>query len=227
MMALLLVPSIGNASLLDMGYKFYTGVDGHYRSLNMPTEFGGNVFSKHYPGMNAFFGARVNDYLGVEVGYHTTNNKNSHVVVKDHDKVLGVYVHGGAQHHLSSGSMNGHYVILNGYYPIGKINNNPLEAILYVGLARNKIQYKNVLIMANSAPQNINSSILIFNAVKPLIKAGVGFQYDYCHCVIRFTFNYENLNRFNKVRSQNNNKDYMMKIKDSFHFGVGILTYIN
>lgn len=207
--------------------RFYVGTDGHYRTVDMPKEFGGNVFSKHYPGMNVFVGNRLTQHLGIEVGYHSTNNKVSQALINNGEQVLGLQVKDGSQRHISTSSISGYYVHLNTYYPLFEIANNKLEAVGYIGLSNTKIRYKNMLTHASQTSQDINYSVLTFNSTKPLVGAGVGFQYDYCHCAIRLMVNYENLNRFNKVTSSNSSKGYMIKLRDSFHVGLGFVTYLN
>lgn len=214
--------------LNDYRVSHYVGMELHHRNMDMPTHFGGNVFHKTHPQVHGFTGLRIGDYVGIEVGYHSTNNKIKYSTIDKGHSVLGQVVSDGPQYFLSKSRVEGYQLGTLFYYPVhnpfyNSILNNKIELLGYAGITYLKVNYQNILLKVENVPHDISTGVFDFKSQKSILKLGIGAQYVYCHSGIRFMINYENTKQFRNLHPLNYpSKPHRLKFNDSLSLGVGI-----
>ncbi len=211
----------------------YLGIDAQWRYTQPVNGFGSNLFKRHYLQGNLYFGLKLCDYLGVELGYEMTPTRTKTSTLNGGELSLGVPVTDPPEVHLSKSRIKGWHVGLMGFYPVcnflgNSLFRNPVELLAYVGTIRSHCYYQDVQVLEGSGPVNINNFTRTFDQTRSLLRLGLGAQYTYCTSGVRFMIGYESTKQFNNVSSQEFalSSPKRLKLKDSWFISLGMFVTI-
>lgn len=236
------------SSFTDWCLTPYAGVDAQIRHMALKDNFGGKQTVKNYPQGNFFAGLKVNDYLGIEVGYETTQRKSRNTTNGDLVSVFNVP----NQSHIVfapllidgvfpvtttdsvSSRIQGFNASLMGYFPI--CDEYCLQLIGGVGVARLRANIKHTVktstavIVSPLLPDPITetteqNSVTTFKKTKTVVRVMGGLQHMISDCAgVRGTVTWENTSRLsiNGVETPPSATTPMAKLKDSVIYGVGV-----
>lgn len=87
-----LVIGLPVAAASDNGITPYIGMDAKWYHMPFKKGFGDNLTKSNYPQGNAFFGVKLNEFLGVEAGYAAAGTKTRNAILRDGSTLFGQLV---------------------------------------------------------------------------------------------------------------------------------------
>lgn len=210
----------------------YMGIDAQWRVTQPETNFGNNLFKRHYLQGNIYLGLKLCDYLGVELGYEITPTRNKTSTIANNEATLGVASQP-LEVHISKSRIHGWHTGLMGYYPVcnflgNNLFRNPVELLAYVGQVCLNTYYQDVTVLRAGEPMDVRFNTRTYDSTRSLLRVGLGAQYTYCTSGIRFMLGYETTNQFRNVISKEfgTTSAMRLKLKDSLFVSLGIFVTI-
>jgi hypothetical protein len=210
----------------------YMGIDAQWRVTQPVRGFGQNLFKRHYLQGNLYIGAKICDYLGVELGYEMTPTRTKTSTVGADELSLGV-PSDPPEIHINKSRIQGGHLGLMGYYPVcnflgNTLFRNPVELLGYVGVVRLTSYFQDVTVMRGGDPVDVRFNTRTYNDTRNLLRLGLGAQYTYCTSGIRFMIGYEDTSQFRNVPSKEfaTTSSMRLKLKDSLFVSLGIFVTV-
>lgn len=210
----------------------YAGIDAQWRYTQPINGYGNNIFKRHYLQGNVYFGLKLCDYLGVELGYEMTPTRTKTSTIEAGEFSLGIPVMNPPELHLSKSRMKGWHTGIVAYYPLcnflgNSLFRNPIELLAYIGQVRLHTYYQDALVRNNTGPIDVLTSTRTYESSRSLLRLGLGAQYTYCTSGVRFMLGYESTSQFRDVASQERpNGLKRLKLRDSLFVSMGIFVTI-
>lgn len=218
------------------GFTPYVGADAQWRHMNFNGGLGDNLFRHEYPQGNLFAGIKLNDYLGIEVGYESTAKKNRTVYLNGGDVTAGTIVNAntGVQY-TTTAQIKGPHANLVGSFPISE--EYRLKIFGMVGVAHLKANLKRtattvvatlpppfgVTIFPPSLafPNGVTST---FNKRKSVLRLAGGLEHMFCNnWGVRATVTWENTHKLNTLGNiQPASGVSQIKENNSIAYGLGV-----
>lgn len=207
----------------------YLGVDAQVRHIGFEKNYGNNLFKKDYPQGNVFGGFKLNQCIGIEVGYEATITRTAKNFIPEGSIIAGETIptlntdlaEVGPILCSSSFQIKGWHADIMGFLPV--CEEYRFDLIGSVGLARLEAYPK--IFRLGDAVGDLNPATR-FRAFpdtrKTVLRLGLGAQQMLAECVgIRFLVGWENTSRFNNIRSINPNTRALVKLDNSWNYGLG------
>jgi hypothetical protein len=203
----------------------YVGADAQRRSMEFKQDYGKNLTKQNYPQGNVYLGLKLNQYVGLEVGYEFTKT------LKKSTTANGTEIRFGQVFFPDIDTINGfdtktkirafHGNIV-GFLPISE--QYCLQLIGSVGVARAKIKIVHDVPIENNIPNTaFAADHRVFSKSKWIPKIGLGLQHMVtCQLGVRAMAGWEGTNRFKDIKPTNVTSTLVGRTKDSFNFGVGL-----
>jgi len=224
-----------NISYGDTTRNTYIGVDYLYSTINMPKEFGGNLFSKKKPtpGLSVTLGHMYTQHLGAEIGFEIDRPRKNETTIFSNNSIFGI---ANSDHSLIYSSYNSkikqNNIYLNITTKLKLINNVFLS--LSAGASRTNIKAYSTLIndykddgLGGIIIVKLNSkSVFEKTKIMPFIK--VNFEFSYNNYSLKlFSSWLTNFSKFAiKSKESPDSKPEFIKIKNIVKSGLGLYYYI-
>lgn len=204
----------------DWNLTPYAGVDMQYHTMDFKSGFGDNLFSHHQPQANIYFGTTLDNYVGIEAGFQSTNQQNRTATLITGESNLGTIIEDPnslAQYTVTS-YIHGAHLNVIGFLPLSV--KYPIKLIGLVGVATLKAKFQRLntsLIHFGVAQPTLSPDVLIRR--KTVLRLGAGlehlFVYDWG---LRGTLIWENSG---KIVAPTEFSSPLVKPKNSFTYGLG------
>jgi len=204
----------------------YAGIDMQYRYMSYDKKQGDNVFKKTFPQANIYAGFRVNDYVGVELGYEITATRTRQVLLSPGQyEVGGDPIERGAFLSIIGVSrLHGLHTNLVGFYPILDYCPN-LKLIGSIGVSNLRIILESIPVADEAGPIPPGDPYTrTYVARRNVLRLGGGFQHMVTPCVgLRGMINWEETSRFRHILpKQPATPDIYAVVKNSYSVSFGI-----
>lgn len=200
----------------------YFGIDQQINKMRFKEGYGHNLFSKHYPQVNFYVGARFVDNFGIELGYVSTASKPKLSILHANDIVLGAKV----PHQLSPIKFLS-YIKITGYH-LGLVNFyahpdwEKLRIVGGVGVSFLRAEAERYTISANNF--NFQYNYRTFKKQKSVIRLILAPEYKFQdHLGLRTSFCFINTSKMKiKAIPIENSYTPIIRPKDSLIFSLGL-----
>ncbi len=221
--SLLFTTTIANANITrEISVSPYLGADAQIRNINYPHDFGGNVYKKNHPQVNAFGGLSFNNYFSIEGGYELTPVKTNTVAIGAGQNLFGNPVGPLFPPVLltSKFQVKDWNVNMLGFLPLTE--DCHLQLVGGAGFARTKLFQSTYMVSDRISPVVPFTYTRTFIAKKGLLRLTGGLQHMVSESYgVRILTNWINTSRFKKITSKESATDQIM-IKNSWNYGVGL-----
>ena len=205
---------------ITSGHSFYFGVDAFYSDIRFQKNYGSNMFAKSTRGINVFAAAMLNDALGLEMGYEAEEKRHKSVIINPQEYVAGwLTVRFGSTFLKSEIKQRYPYlgIILNSGI------NDKCSVSTLLGVSRYNISAKYRIVWPEFGSVGYTATFL---KTKYIPTARFSIEYKLIsYFAIRSFATWRNTYRV-KVVSQENKLGKLIKPKDSFNVGLGVVFYI-
>lgn len=203
-------------------FKTYFGAEAQVRHMQFERDHGGNIFKKHFPQANIFLGTKLNEYVGVELGYETSINTARRVNLSP-----GKYEMGGDptarnnfQVNHGKAKISGPNINILGYIKFQSLPNFELFQSIGISRLRVKLISLPIACRAGLGGPELKRSFL---SEKFIVRAGGGAQFTVEeNFKIRGSLMWENTDKFKRVKPKETKSPRVFgTVKDSIIFGLG------
>lgn len=220
---------------LDCCFTPYVGADAQIRHMEFKRNLGGNALKKNYPQGNFFAGLKLNECVGVELGYTIAGKKSRTVKHNNSDIVFGLPLEqptplvpaiNSVTHNASK--VDGWNLNLVGFYPI-LCEDNSLQLIGSIGVTQLKIRTKNITEATFVSSTVVTETDHIhFKKRKAVLRLSGGVQNMLTDCIgIRALVTWENSAKLSVHGKDINTAQvtrFIAKPENSFSYGLGVFT---
>lgn len=209
-------------------YQLFVGVDFQERTLRFEEDSGGNLFQEHAFQYDLYGGLRFCEYLGLDLGYFASKNKNRTAEFGPGDTVSGQVLPSTAptETHFTETKIKGPHIDVLGYYPL--LPDYGIELLGGIGVAYSKLMLKDAVVAINDI--TLTSPIArIYDIKRAHARALIGLQTLVYSCVgIRGTVTWENTSVFNDIKPADFPNDVRgnVNVKNSWAYGLGVFAII-
>ena len=200
----------------------YIGVDAQVRRMDYKGGFGDNIFRHHSPQGNIYAGARLNDNIGVELGYQATRTRARTATLLAGDISLGGLIAPVLSPCVvkSKVKIQGPHLDVVGFYTLSE--RYPLQVMGSVGVSVLKSTFERKTI---SLPNpNVRKLTRTISKRKAVLRLGIGLQNMFTERFgARLTLNWVNTTRITAKSNDNVTPQAFAKPKNSTVYGIGIL----
>lgn len=204
----------------------FIGIDAQDRHMGFREDFGGNLFKKNLPQLDAYVGVRFLQYFGLQVGYQESKTKPRTANFGPGDIILGIpLLPGEDQIHYSETRIRGTHLDLLGFFPVCLDWN--LELFGSVGITRNALALEDRI--TNFGGEVVeNPLVRTYDVKKTGARASIGIQKIFCqHIGIRGLVVWENTSRFQNLRSlEVPDSVSIVNARRSLNYGLGIFAIL-
>jgi len=209
-------------------YKTYMGIDLEARVAPFQAGYGDNLFKKELLQQNYYFGVMFNPNWGIELGAQYASFKNNSVTINPGQQGLNYTIQKNdpSETNIYSSTYKDLYTDIQFFYPTPFIED--LELTAAIGGVYKSIFLKETPSMVNGIFQNqavIAQYTRTFKSRKFIPRISLGTRYFLIDNLgIRLLFEWENMSRFNNVKSQESPTAVSeARLKDHYGFAIGLL----
>jgi hypothetical protein len=206
----------------------YVGLDTQLRRVDFKGGYGSNMFAKRVPQGEIYTGLKLNPYLGIELGYLSSEERHHSSVVTEPDLIFGTPVGnpgdfeiGMTNFKIDSGRVN-----VVSFLPITQ----DFQILGSLGLARLKVKLRYIPVEFSGAVFNseeVERFTRDFVAYRYVPQAKVGVQYMLNPAVgLKASVGWEGTSRFNLLINRQASAA-RVSLKDSYNVGLGLTYYFN
>ena len=154
--------------------KAYLGLEAKCLHMNFSKEFGDNLFHRNSFDGNMYLGLRLNKFLGVELGYESTNLRYRTTTLTTGDVVTGMPIPDAASPVVFRSRIKtmGPHLDLLGFYPLC---NDRFELLAAIGLSNLRGSAERCTVSINTHPANYKRT---FSERKTLLRIMGGAQFS-------------------------------------------------
>lgn len=211
---------------MDICLTPYIGVNGQGRYIQFASGYGNNLFKRDYPEVDAYLGLKFNEYFGIEGGYKVSTTQTLVSSLGAGETASGIPVLFPPAVHRSTTSFKGWHGDLIGFLPIfkpncvyllGSIGFNRMELF-----ARDQLVQNQIGIEPPTAFRE-DEFVRTFKKTQTILTLATGLQIQLDErSSIRFKIGWENTSGIKSIIPQETT-DGLLKLKDSFIYGIGVV----
>lgn len=210
--------------LFDIDLCPYVGAEVSWRHQSFPAIFGGNILKKNYPQGDVYAGIKLNNYLGLQLGFEGVSSQHKPTTFTNASVILGRTVDSPVSfdQHQTSMRLYGFHADVMGFYPFS-ICNEHFNLVASIGLANKRVTLKDVLTIENGVPiplGEIANVTRTFAMTKCVPRLGLGVQYMLTNCAgVRLMGQWENTARFKNIKTKDGLGTFALRNATSLGFG--------
>lgn len=177
------------------GWKLspYIGVDAQVRRMDFKGGYGNNLLRHHSPQGNAYAGLKLNEWLGLEVGFESTITRSRLSTLTNGDLAAGTPIEALMSPSVFRSKMKikGPHVEVVGFYSF--YEGSPCQLLASVGASFLKGTIERQTLSSFNIPR---STVRTLSARKRILRLGAGLQYMLGkHLGARVTVGWENTSK--------------------------------
>jgi len=205
---------------VDLSPEFYLGLDAQYRNTRSFTA--DNIFKSDHPNGNFYLGIKGTEWFGFEIGYQTTPVRTRQSFVEEGYLSMGRSPIFPIEFHRTKSKLSGfHYGVML-YVPAHDVFGDAFNFLFYLGKARLRITYEDIIPLDGNGPFDIFSNTRSFKRRANILKMSTGIQYRLDNLNLRFTIGMEGTSRLKNIRSIETHSTLEgLSFKTSIILGVG------